>query len=857
MLTSFVGRFARLHAAPKLLCPLQFALALATVTGAAYAQAPKPNVIIMMADDMGIGDTSAYLGKQLEAGADPIGLTLKTPNMERLAQMGMVFTDAHSPSSACSTTRNAILTGRYAWRSNAPHNVPGSEWTGNPMIDPDRQTIGDLMKRAGYSTAAVGKWHQGLRMADKFGNQINLPPHTATVSDFNQVNWRTADNPNPIGPAVTLGPNQFGFDYYYGTVTNNDKAPGGIRAFLENDQFEGTLAWDSGPQALDWDGTKANERELNKALEVIDRHAGIGAPASTDPLFLYYKPHGNHSPWTPAPTISIQGQSVPIANQAKLTNNADGTIRDDLVWENDVALGALLDKLQNTIDPQTGGPMIDNSLIIFTSDNGADVKNPRNTGGLRDGKATIYEGGHRVPFIAAWAGHTPQGATSSQVFGLNDLYATLAQMNSVNLSPEEAEDSNSVLPIFEGNASFTRPGNLVNHDNFFFDGVPNDLPKGALLALRQGDMKLIVSPALVNTPLQPADVAGHAIPVKLFNLAVDPTESNNLLGNPAYTGLVEQMRRQLLKYHHQGFSRAGIRPTSGPMFSTDGGTDLKNGRNGAVGLEFTLGSTAAVVSRLGMWDDGLMDIQWQELNWPNPDGDTTGDPDGLARSHWVRLFDKATGQQLAAVQITNTNSTLEGEFRYVTLGSPIELEPGGQYALTMSTTFGDGDYFHDPLATTARRPISSSLINSFAARVATTDGAYPSLLPTGNVPEGAAERELYDFMTFLGPSASLSSLPGSIVPQRMGDFDGDGNTDGQDFLAWQRGVGKVNPTRADGDDNEDGVVDGLDLERWRLGFGSSAPPGAASAVPEPASALLALCAALAWRGCSRCAARKN
>jgi arylsulfatase A-like enzyme len=804
-------------------------------SSAVLAQAQKPNVIVFLADDMGFGDSSAYVGKKLEAGGDPIPRTVVTPNLERLANMGTLFTDVHSSSSMCSTSRYGLLTGRYAWRSNQQVQVLPN-WESPPMIDDQRQTIGNLMQRAGYTTTAIGKWHLGTMFADAGGNPVTPAAAGQTLAFYNSVRWPTAADPNVT--SILTGPTQHGFDSYFGVLTNNQSENGNFRGFVQNNTVLGIPSWNGGlPTVAGWDTTKADEAFANQALNQIDAFAGVGGSASTKPLFMYYAATANHADYSPPVNITLQGQTHDIRDQSRLTDGSNSPSREDLVYENDVILGALLDKLQNTTDPLTGQAMINNTLIIFTSDNGSDRTTTNSDAGLRDKKRSIYEGGHRVPFVAAWPGHTPQGVVSDQVFGLNDLYASLANLTGTGLSQTEAEDSENVLPALLGQstAQFQRPSNLIVHDDSFV----NDITDGAVLAVRSGNVKLILSNALVNNPTQPAGTAGRAVPIGLYDLSVDPHENNNLISNPAYAGLLEQLRREALQVRNQGFSRTGMQQTQGPLLATDGGATLANSLGGAVGYEFTVGAAPIIVTRLGMWDDGLSDVINQENRLTNPDGDTVGVPDGLATNHVVRLFDKSTGAQVASLQVTNANSTVEGEFRYVSLPNSLALYAGRTYALTMSTTASDGDLFHSSVPFSGTGPVSTLLLADFAARRASTDGAYPSLLPDGTTATGAPAEELYADRFFVGPTAMLASIPVS-----MADFDFDGDADGNDFLIWQRGLGMSNPTRANGDADLDGVVGALDLQLWRAAFAtSSAWLAAGGAVPEPSSAACG-CAAL-------------
>jgi len=801
----------------------------------ASAQAPpvKPNIIVMLVDDMGLGDTSAYLGKQLSPGSAPMALTTRTPNLERLASMGTLFTDVHSPSSVCSTTRYALLTGRYASRTNVPHLVVGSSWTANPMIDAQRETMATMLKRAGYDTMAVGKWHLGVKTYDLSGNVTTTIRNPPLLSDFEQVRWPTVSNPNVTGPTLAFGPNDNGFDYYFGGIHNNDPEPQSVRAFFENRNVLGTLTWSNGPMATDWDAAKVGEIQGNRTLDLIGDYINT-APESANPLFMYYAPHANHSPHVPPVTMTIQGTTYQVAGQSRYTDGTTGGAaarnRNDLVLQNDIILGELLNKLENSTDPRTGGRMIDNTLIIFTSDNGADVKTAVSTGGLRDKKRAVTEGGHRVPFIAAWPGMIPQGAVSDQLFGLNDLYASFASLTGVSLSPYEAEDSENILPALFGQQNFVRPGYAVMHDDSMVNAI-SEIPDGAALAIRSGSYKLIVHPSLVDAPAQAASISGQAIPVALYDLSVDIGETNNLVSNPAYAGVVEQLRLQVLKYNNQGFSRSTIQHQFGPMFATDGGTDRNNGYNGSLGYEFTVGSAPVAITRLGMWDDAADDFAFQETNNLNPDGDTVGIPDGLAKPHWIRLFDKTTGQQIAGLQLTNANSVVEGEFRYANLNSAVVLHAGHQYALTMSTQVGDGDFYHSPLPNTGTTPIPSSLVGGFMPRLSPSDGAYPTLRPGGVLPTGDPTESKYEHTLYLGPTATVSQIPLEFV-----DFNGDGRADGGDFLIWQVGFGLAGATRQQGDADGNGVVDGRDLNLLlTVASYQASLSGSLAGVPEPAS----------------------
>ena len=781
------------------------AVILATCASAAHAQAAvKPNVIVFLADDMGFGDTSAYLGKKLEAGGAPVPVTVKTPNMERLAASGTIFTDVHAPSSMCSTSRYALLTGRYAWRSYQ-QTLTISNWGSPAMIDDDRRTIGDMFRSAGYTTSALGKWHVGNTYYAQDGTELPPSSGSPTQAYFDSVRFPTAANPNVT--SIYTGPVQQGFDSYFGLLDNNQITPGNLIGFVRNNTLQGIPTYNSNnPIVAGWDMTKADEGIANEALNQIDAFAGVGGGTpGTKPFFMYYAAISNHADYTPPTTLTLQGTNYAVRDQAILTDGRNPPLREDMVLQNDIVLGAMLDKLQNTIDPLTGGPMIDNTIIILSSDNGSDRTSSNSDAGLQDKKRSIYEGGHRVPFIASWAGHIPQGAVSDQTFGLNDLYSTFASMTGTPLARNEAEDSENILPALTGATpnQFTRPGYLVNHDHTLGSAL---VPSGAALAIRSGNMKLVVSPSLVNTPV--SATPGQAIPVALYDLSVDPHEDNNLVNNPAFAPVVAQLREQVLEYRNQGFSRSNIQTPYGPLLSTDGGADLINSLTGAVGYKFTVGAAPVALTRLGLWDDAAGDAINQETNAFNPDGDTVGTPDGLAVNHWVRLFDSQTQTQIAQLQITNANSVVEGEFRYVNLPTTLLLKPGHDYALTMSKGV-DGDLVHGPAPFSGTSPVPTLSLTNFIPLRATTDGQYPTTLPDGTTMSGAPSEQQFAYRFYVGPTATLTSIPLQLV-----DFNSDGSADGADFLIWQRGLGTTGAVRAQGDADGNGVVDAFDLSLW-------------------------------------------
>ena len=518
------------------------------------AQSPPPNIILMMADDMGMGDTSAY---QDFTGNDD-SVQVHTPNMDRLARMGVRFTDAHTPSSRCTTTRYSLLTGRYSWRSRMKHWVLfGAQ--GDPMIEPDRPTIASMLRDAGYGTAIVGKWHVGLRFRQSDGRpaaawkdtDLTKPLYDSPLDhgfDFVRITSRSHGTSGPdAGKAVkkSNGPNQ---NVGPGHIHGRDvlAASGKGRSLIEDSPDSYVLS-------------KLGSRHSNSAMEFLNQH--ISGEASKDrPFFLYYPSNSNHAPYTP--DTAIDGK--PVAGAARTMTGAPMDVRHDFIHENDVALGRLMDWLEATPDPRNPGhKLTDNTMLIFTSDNGAEKNDDIATGPFRSNKASVFEGGHRVPFLVTWKNggvgdgdsRTP-GATRTDLIALQDMYATFAAMVGSSLpdlaaGQKGAEDSVNVLPAMRGEASF-------QHPPMFFNDHKEAKDDPAICAIRidtptvdgerfEGQWKLFFDAGLLRE--------GKAHPLALYNLARDRYENENLLESPNVKGLVQWMTQRAMTLRHIGGHR--------------------------------------------------------------------------------------------------------------------------------------------------------------------------------------------------------------------------------------------------------------------------------------------------------------
>ena len=492
---------------------------------ATNAESP-PNIIVMMADDMGLGDTSAY--QKFTGNSDAV--QVQTPAMEKLARMGIRFTDAHSPSSRCTATRAALLTGRYTWRTRLKYSVLWGP-QGDPLIEPDRPTLATLLKSHDYRTGMTGKWHCGLTYR-------------------NSMKEASAYQDADLRAGIADGPLNHGFDFFHGTSRSHptSKAQGWL--------FGDIVVAATGSHTVDESQYVLHETgptNYKMAKQFLTEHLNH-TDSQQQPFFLYYACHSNHT--THNPCNEIEGIKVSGASHP-------GGKRSDFIYENDVALGLLIQFLEETADPRNQqAKLIENTLIIFTSDNGAENKQKTATGPLRSNKGSVYEGGHRVPFIAAWkAGGIGDGnpETAGQVSAFPichvDLFATFSEILREPIPKSGAEDSFSILSALKGKPSENREP-LIHHDHT--EGAKPkkaNNPEAAWLAIRmddpeidgtiiKGQWKLFVDHNLL--------INGNAQPRELYNLRVDLKEQNNRIKDPKLRPLVNMLREKLQTIHDCG-----------------------------------------------------------------------------------------------------------------------------------------------------------------------------------------------------------------------------------------------------------------------------------------------------------------
>ncbi|NOY37384.1 MAG: arylsulfatase [Chlorobi bacterium] len=461
-----------------------------------------PNIIYILTDDMGYGDVSAFNEHA----------AWKTPNMDRLAEEGMIFTDAHSGSAVCTPTRYGILTGRYSWRTHLKEGVLWSRDT--LLITPGRMTVASLLKGHGYTTACIGKWHLGL-------------------------GWQYADNhPGSIDFSKPLlsGPHTTGFDYSYIITASLDIPP---YVYIENgksttvphhytESHDKYGWWRKGLTGDDFIHEEVLPHLTERSLDFIRKQAKSG-----NPFFLYFPMNAPHTPILP--TRDFRGKSG---------TNPYG----DYVLEVDAMIG----KVMHTIDSLG---LKENTLFIVTSDNGcspqADYKilagyghNPSYI--FRGTKSDIWEGGHRIPFIARWPGVIRNGSSCDETICLTDLLATCAAITGDPLPDYAGEDSYSLLPLFRGYTltSAFREATVHHSINGYF-------------SLRRGKWKLEMcsgSGGWSHPTPEEAREAGLP-PVQLYDIVSDPAEQKNIA--EAFPGVVDSLKGILTMYILEGRSTPG------------------------------------------------------------------------------------------------------------------------------------------------------------------------------------------------------------------------------------------------------------------------------------------------------------
>ena len=481
------------------------------------AQGQLPNIVLILADDLGYGDVGCFNDES----------KIPTPEIDALAAAGIRFTDAHTPSSVCTPTRYGILTGRYAWRTRLKKSVL---WPWDPpLLEDDRITLPELLKTRGYSTACIGKWHLGWDWPVQPTGYISDVFSGHTLDNKRRLEFQARiDFKRPI----RSGPITHGFDYYFGDDVPNFPP----YTYIKNDRvvLQPTgpkpkgLFGSPGPAAPEWD-LAAVLPELALRSSVWIQQA---AKKRKTPFFLY---------------VPLTAPHTPIAPRKPHLGKSKAGLYGDFVCEVDWVVGEIVQSLRRTGE-------LANTLLIFTSDNGSPQRNGKNFSGptgsvkkqyghdpsrpWRGMKADAWEGGHRVPFIAHW----PRCITSAQVSAnpvvLTDLYRTIANITKVTVPENAGEDSFDFTAHLLGAKDVLQPhrDHMVHHSH-----------KG-LFAIRIGSWKLIegrTSGGFTRFK-PPADAPAG----QLYDLSKDPREAKNVYAqNPK---IVKRLHTRL-----QGIKDAG------------------------------------------------------------------------------------------------------------------------------------------------------------------------------------------------------------------------------------------------------------------------------------------------------------
>lgn len=487
---------------------------------AALPAADRPNFVFILCDDLGYGDVSCL---------NPEG-RIATPNIDRIAREGVIFTDAHTPSSVCTPTRYGTLTGRYNWRSKLQSGVLGG--LSPRLIEEGRLTVAGLLRQQGYHTACIGKWHLGMDWAIQPGRTV-----AELAIESREQAW-SAD----FTQAIRNGPTRVGFDRYFGISASLDMVP---YCFIENDRVTVQPSEDrelamvhgkdraftrKGPAAPGFTGYEVLPTLIDRAVAYVGERAEAGQP-----FFLY---------------LPLASPHTPILTNPEWRGKSGLNAYGDFVMETDAAVGRLLQALDVR-------GLAKDTFLVFTSDNGCSpqanypellAKGHNPSGRLRGHKADIYEGGHRVPFLVRWPARVKAGQTTAQLACLTDFMATAAEITGASLPDNAAEDSFSFLHVLL---------DQVGGDRFVRERLVHHSIQGSF-AIREGRWKLALCPGSGGwSEPRPGREAKDAPPVQLFDLEQDLGETTNLAAQ--HPDIVARLTRQLEELIANGRSTPGAR----------------------------------------------------------------------------------------------------------------------------------------------------------------------------------------------------------------------------------------------------------------------------------------------------------
>ncbi|MCA9130534.1 MAG: arylsulfatase [Planctomycetales bacterium] len=476
----------------------------------ANAAERPPNIVVILADDFGVGDIQSHYPTN----------KIATPFLDKLVREGMSFTDAHSPSAVCSPTRYGLLTGRYSWRTRMQEWVIAAYEP--PLIAADILTLPQFLRDNGYATACFGKWHLGW---DWIGPQ-QPTMHPLKRNFQKDLTW---DFTKPVGG----GPTARGFDYYFGVVLpnmppfcwiENDRV-----TVLPSDQYhyeaeDGFVVmprvFEGAPMAPGWRFENILPELTQRAVDYIHQHA-----EQKQPFFLYFPQTSPHEPVAPSERFRGKSGIAPIA---------------DFIMETDWSAGQVIQAIDDA-------GLSDNTIVIFTADNGHShytgweelvAAGHAPSGHYRGHKGDVWEGGHRVPLIVRWPGHVAVGSSSDAMVCLTDLFATCAEVIDQGLPRESAQDSFSFLSVATGHqATAAERTTMINHSNF------------GEFAYRRDDWKLVYK--LGEKDLEAS--RGRPTIAELYNLSSDASETKDLAG--AMPDKLDQLTQELAEQIQSGATR--------------------------------------------------------------------------------------------------------------------------------------------------------------------------------------------------------------------------------------------------------------------------------------------------------------
>ena len=484
---------------------------LAACIGLIANAAEQPNIIYILADDLGYGDVQCL---------NPERGKIPTPNMDKVAAQGMTFTDAHTTSSVCTPTRYSILTGRYNWRTKLQRSV--LDGYGEPLIATDRMTVPSFLKENGYTTAMIGKWHLGLGIATTDGKKAKaqsglkakkgkgaFPP-----AELSNIDWKGT---------IKGGPVDLGFESWFGITASLDFPP---YVWIRDRNWigEGTHSkafHRDGPASEDFEAVEVLDKLTAETVKFIDEYQ------SEKPFFVYMPLPSPHTPIVP--TSKWKGKSG-LGDYA------------DFVMQTDDVVGQVVKALDEK-------GISENTIVIVTSDNGcsprADFKNLESHGHFasaqyRGAKADIWEGGHRVPFLVKWPKVIKAGSVSNKLTCQVDLLATCAELVCKELPKDAAEDSESILPLLKGeDVDFSRKGIISHSVSGYF-------------SYREGNYKLILAAGSGgwSSPNEGAAKKQGLPKAQLYDLSVDPGEKKNLY--ESHPEIADRLLAQVTEYVNAG-----------------------------------------------------------------------------------------------------------------------------------------------------------------------------------------------------------------------------------------------------------------------------------------------------------------